>query len=59
MIDVCAYFPRHVQQLADALDGRAGHYVHISSISAYDDDAITPSEDSPLHADLADPTSRT
>ncbi len=55
MIDVSAYVPRHVQQLADAVAGRAGHYVHISSISAYEDEAITTSEDSPLHADLADP----
>ena len=39
-----------------SVDGRAGHYVHISSISAYDDAAITPDEDSPLYADLADPT---
>ena len=54
MIDVSAYVPRHVHQLADAVAGRAGHYVHISSISAYDDAVITTDEDSPLHADLAD-----
>jgi 2'-hydroxyisoflavone reductase len=54
VIDVSAYVPRHVHQLADALDGRAGHYVHISSISAYDDAVITTDEDSPLHGDLAD-----
>ena len=35
---------------------RTGHYVHISSISAYDEAAITIDEDSPLNADLADPT---
>ena len=51
VIDVSAYFPRAVEQLADVLDGRAGHCVHISSISAYDDAAITPDEDSPLYAD--------
>ena len=39
VIDVSAYFPRAVDQLADVLDGRAGHCVHISSISAYDDAA--------------------
>ncbi len=49
VIDVSAYVPRHVHQLADAVAGRAGHYVHISSISAYDDAAITTDEDSPLH----------
>ena len=56
VVDVCAYVPRHVHQLADALAGRCGHYVHISSISAYDEAVITPGEDSPLAADLADPT---
>ena len=56
VIDVSAYVPRHVHQLADAVAGRTGHYVHISSISAYDDELITPDEDSPLNADLADPT---
>jgi len=56
VIDVSAYVPRHVHQLADVLGTRAGHYVHISSISAYDDAAITGDEDAPLHADLADPT---
>ena len=56
VIDVSAYVPRHVHQLADAVAGRAGHYVHISSISAYDDAAITTDEDAPLHPDLADPT---
>ncbi len=56
VIDVCAYAPRHVHQLADVLDGRGGHYVHISSISAYDETALTPAEDSPLCADLDDPT---
>ncbi|HET9546776.1 MAG TPA: NAD-dependent epimerase/dehydratase family protein [Desertimonas sp.] len=56
VIDVSAYVPRHVHQLADAVAGRTGHYVHISSISAYDDELITPHEDSPLNTDLADPT---
>ena len=39
VIDVSAYVPRHVHQLADAVADRTGHYVHISSISAYDDAA--------------------
>lgn len=56
VLDVCAYVPRHVHQLADVLGGRVGHYVHVSSISAYDVAAITADEDSPLCADLADPT---
>lgn len=34
-IDVCGYFPRQIRSLAEALDGRGGHHVYISSISAY------------------------
>ena len=55
VVDVCAYYPRAVEQLADVLGSRVGHCVHISSISAYDDKAITLDEDSPLAADLAEP----
>jgi 2'-hydroxyisoflavone reductase len=35
-IDVSCYLPRQVHQLADALAGRGGRYVYISSVSAYD-----------------------
>jgi 2'-hydroxyisoflavone reductase len=56
-IDVCAYFPRQVRSLADALGGRGGQYVFISSTSAY---RIPGSpgftEDAPL-AELDDPAS--
>ena len=34
-IDVSAYFPGQVRSLADALDGRGGHYLVISSTSVY------------------------
>jgi 2'-hydroxyisoflavone reductase len=56
-IDVCAYFPRQVRTLAQALDGRGGHYIYISSTSAYSTPVISQgfSENSPL-AELADPT---
>jgi 2'-hydroxyisoflavone reductase len=54
VVDVSAYAPRHVDQLADTVASRTGHYVHISSISAYDESTITTSEDSPLAADLPD-----
>lgn len=54
-IDVCAYVPRQVRSLADALDGRGGQHVFISSASVYQ---IPPapgfSEDSPL-VELDDP----
>lgn len=36
-IDVCAYVPRHVTSLAEALDGRGGHHVLISTMSVYAD----------------------
>jgi 2'-hydroxyisoflavone reductase len=39
-IDVTAYRPSDVERLAVALDGRGGHYVQISSISAYDDPGL-------------------
>jgi 2'-hydroxyisoflavone reductase len=55
-IDTSAYVPRQVYSLAEALGGRGGRYVHISSVSAY---APPPgpgfTEDAPL-AVLDDPT---
>ena len=51
VIDVCAYVPRHVHQLADVLGDRYGHYVQVSSVSAYDPARATVHEDSPLHPD--------
>lgn len=56
VIDVCAYVPRHVDQLADAVARRTAHYVHISSISAYGEEGLTTDESSPLAPDLADPS---
>ncbi len=53
VIDVCAYVPRHVHQLADVLDGRTGRYVQVSSVSANDPTQATVHEDSPLHDDPA------
>lgn len=35
-VDMCAYLPRHVRSLADALQGRGGHHLLVSSISAYE-----------------------
>ena len=51
VIDVCAYVPRHVHQLADVLASRCGHYVQVSSVSAYEPTRATVYEDSPLHDD--------
>src|SRR5262245_1845144 len=55
-IDTCAYVPRQVSSVADALGDRAGHYAIVSSVSAYappDQPGIR--EDAPL-AELEDPT---
>jgi nucleoside-diphosphate-sugar epimerase len=55
-IDVSAYFPRQVRTLAQALGGRGGRYVYISSTSAYSTPVATQgfSENASL-AELADP----
>jgi 2'-hydroxyisoflavone reductase len=48
-IDVSAYLPRQVVDLAQALDGNGGQYVYISSVSAYQPPAEPEyHEDSPL-----------
>ncbi|MFD9686397.1 NAD-dependent epimerase/dehydratase family protein [Kitasatospora sp. NPDC059088] len=49
-VDVSAYYPRQVRQLADALDpGAAGHYLLVSSMAVYDTPAAPGfTEDSPL-----------
>lgn len=45
-IDVCAYWPHQVRSLASALGDRAGHYVHISSVSAYAESATRGGDES-------------
>ena len=48
-IDVSAYRPRQVTQLAEALDGNGGQYVYISSVSVYAPPAVPGyGEDSPV-----------
>ncbi|MFD7454561.1 NAD-dependent epimerase/dehydratase family protein [Kitasatospora sp. NPDC059827] len=49
-VDVSAYYPRQVRQLATALDpGAAGHYLLVSSMAVYDTPAAPGfAEDSPL-----------
>jgi nucleoside-diphosphate-sugar epimerase len=55
-IDVNAYVPRQVIALADALGGRGGRYLYISSVSVYQPPVKSGyGEDAPL-AELADPT---
>ena len=50
-VDVSAYVPRHVEQALAALDGRQGHYVLVSSISAYDPSVATTDEGSPTYSE--------
>lgn len=55
-VDTCAYFPRQVHTLADALGERGGQYLLVSSVSAYAAPARPGyDEDAPL-AELDDPT---
>ena len=55
-IDVCAYVPRQVRTLAEALDGHGGQHVLVSTMSVYaDTDAAGLDERSPL-VELDDPT---
>lgn len=63
-IDVCAYLPGQVRHLHDALGGRGGHHVLISTVSVYEEPATAgATEDSPLFepaaADVAEVTNET
>jgi 2'-hydroxyisoflavone reductase len=48
VIDTCAYRPAEVERLADALHGRVGAYLLVSSISVYASFAQPNDESSPL-----------
>ncbi|MET0578305.1 MAG: NAD-dependent epimerase/dehydratase family protein [Ilumatobacteraceae bacterium] len=55
-IDVCAYVPRQVDHLADALGDRGGHHVFVSTVSVYQEpDGPGLVESAPL-ATVPDPT---
>jgi 2'-hydroxyisoflavone reductase len=54
-VDTCAYLPAQVNELAEVLGDRAGHYQLVSSVSAYASPPRGYSEDAPL-AELDDPT---
>src|SRR3954462_3785019 len=54
-IDVCAYVPRQVRTLLEALGTRSGHYVFVSTISVFPDETPTLyTEDSPLREPVWD-----
>jgi 2'-hydroxyisoflavone reductase len=52
-VDTIAYRPQDVRNLANALDGRGGHHIQISSISAYHEPALSGAteDDVELYAD--------
>ena len=54
-IDVCAYLPGQVRHLHEALGGRGGHHVFISTVSVYQEPPTAGAdEDSPLFESAAD-----
>jgi 2'-hydroxyisoflavone reductase len=55
-IDTSAYVPRQVRTLAEALDGRGGRYVQISTVSVYDNPQGAGTTEHSLLAVLDDPT---
>lgn len=54
-VDVSAYLPRQVQALAEALDGRGGHQLLISSVSVYRTPVAPGFDESAPLIELADP----
>jgi 2'-hydroxyisoflavone reductase len=53
VLDVATFLPRAVRRSVEALDGRVGRYVFVSSISAYADLGTPPVEGAPV-AELDD-----
>jgi nucleoside-diphosphate-sugar epimerase len=54
VVDVSGYVPRHVGQAMDALDGRVGRYLFISSHAVYQHVEPCSTEDTPRHAPVRD-----
>jgi 2'-hydroxyisoflavone reductase len=55
-VDACAYVPRQVSELADALGGRGGRHVFISTVSVYREPAPPNIDEDAELATLDDPT---
>jgi 2'-hydroxyisoflavone reductase len=55
-IDVCAYVPRHVHELAKALDGRGGRHAFVSTVSVYAEPAPPNIDEDAQLVNLDDPT---
>jgi 2'-hydroxyisoflavone reductase len=54
-VDVCAYLPRQVRELASALDGRGGHQLFISTCSVYRAPVARGFDEGAPLVELADP----
>ncbi len=56
VVDVSGYVPRHVGRLMDALGGRAGRYLFISSHAVYQRAGVSPgsTEDTPRRPQVRD-----
>lgn len=56
VVDVSGYLPRHVGQAMDALDGRAGRYLFISSHAVYQHEGVGPgsTEETPRRRPVRD-----
>lgn len=59
VFDDCGYYPRHVKASAELLAPRVGHYVYVSSISCYADNAKAGQDETAALATMADPTLET
>ena len=50
VLDTCAFVPREVRALADAIGERIGHYAFVSSLSVHPDDLpVGATEETPTH----------
>jgi 2'-hydroxyisoflavone reductase len=50
VLDTCAFVPREVRELADAIGDRIGHYTLVSSLSVHPDDLpVGATEDTAIH----------
>jgi 2'-hydroxyisoflavone reductase len=50
VLDTCAFGPREVRELAEAIGDRVGHYTLVSSLSVHHDDLpVGATEDTPTH----------
>ncbi len=56
VIDNSGYYPRHVKASAELLAPNVGHYIYISSVSAYASTAVEGQDETAALATMEDPT---